>query len=148
MKVSRGDNYMAGFFQSKADDVAKLVLRIMLGGILLFHGVAKLIHGVGWLQMLLGNLGLPGILAYGPYIGEFVAPILLIVGILTRPAALVIAFDMVMAVALVGSKRIFMVGQSGGWALELEGLIFLSALAIFFAGAGKYSVTGTKSTWL
>ncbi|WP_323129421.1 DoxX family protein, partial [Klebsiella pneumoniae] len=42
---------------------------------------------------LLAAQGLPGFIAYGVLVGEVVAPCLLILGVLTRPAALVLALD-------------------------------------------------------
>ena len=139
---------MANFLHSKsADDIGKLILRIMVGGTLLFHGIAKLGHGVAWMSGPLGQVGLPGFISYGAYIGEVVAPILVIIGFLTRPAALVIAFDLIMAIFLVGQSKIFSVGQSGGWGIELEMLFVLGGLALFFLGAGKYSLKGGKNTW-
>ena len=139
---------MANFLHSKsADDIGKLILRIMAGGSLLFHGIAKLGHGVAWMSDPLGQVGLPGFISYGAYIGEVVAPILVILGFLTRPAALVMAFDLFMAIFLVGRSRIFTVGQSGGWGVELEMFFVLTGLALFFLGAGKYSVSRGSTTW-
>ena len=124
---------------STRDDVAKLLLRVTLGGILLFHGVFKLTHGVEWMAGPLGALGLPGVLAYGTYGAEVLAPILLFVGWKARLAALVIAFDMVMAIVLVLRPRLFTVNQSGGgWGVELEGMILLVALSVFLLGSGRY----------
>jgi putative oxidoreductase len=139
---------MASFLQSKsAVDIGKLFLRLALGGLLIFHGIAKLGHGVAWMAGPLGQVGLPGFIAYGAYVGEFVAPILVIIGFLTRPAALIIAFDLFMAIFLVGRERIFTVGQSGGWAIELEAFYILTGLALFFLGAGKYSVSRGRTAW-
>jgi putative oxidoreductase len=129
-------------------DIGILILRIALGGILLFHGISKLGNGVEWMKQTLGQLGLPGVLAYGSYIAEVIAPILIILGFLTRPAALVIAFDMLMAVFLVLRQQIFTINSAGGgWAIELEALIFFVSLTIFFTGAGKLSVTRAKWNW-
>jgi putative oxidoreductase len=138
---------MAGF-KTNGNDIGLLLLREALGGILLFHGISKLSTGVEWVKGPLGQLGLPGVLAYGLYVAEIIAPILIILGFLTRPAALVIAFDMLMAVFLVQRQQIFTIKpMGGGWAIELEALIFLVAVALFFTGAGKYRVTKTKWIW-
>ncbi len=45
------------------------------------------------------------LIAYGVLVGEAVAPCLLIIGVLTRPAALVLAFTMVVAWLMVGLAR-------------------------------------------
>jgi hypothetical protein len=52
-----------------------------------------------------------------------VAPLLLLVGLWVVPAALVIAVNMVVAFALMHTRQILMLNNTGGWALEL-GLLF------------------------
>jgi putative oxidoreductase len=125
----------------KSTDVGLLVLRLALGMILLFHGVAKLQHGVAWIQQPLATLGLPGALAYGTYLAEIVAPVLLIVGAWTRIASAVIVVDLTMAIVLVLRPRLFAINpMGGGWAIELEGLILAVALALCLMGGGRYRV--------
>jgi putative oxidoreductase len=123
------------------DDLGKLILRLTVAGLMLFHGVAKVKGGVGFITGLLAQNGLPGFLAYGVYVLEIVAPILLILGLLTRLAALGIVADMVVAIGLVLRNQIFSVRQmGGGWAIELEMFFLLTALAIFFFGSGRYGL--------
>jgi putative oxidoreductase len=127
-------------------DVGILVLRFAVAIIVLFHGVYKLTHGVEWIKGPLGELGLPGFLAYGTYVAEIVAPLLLIAGVATRPAAMVIAFDMLMAIVLVFRPRLTEIKEAGGgWAIELEALLLLASLALFFTGAGTYRVGGRRT---
>ena len=76
------------------EDAGKLLLRLAVGGLMLFHGLHKLIDGVDGISGMLVAKGLPGFIAYGVLVGEVVAPCLLILGVLTRPAALVLAFTM------------------------------------------------------
>src|SRR5215469_15504132 len=90
----------------RTDDLGKLALRVILGVVLLFHGIYKLTHGVDWIKPRLAALYLPGVLAYGTYIAEVVAPVLLIVGYQARLAGLIVAFDMTMAMVLVLRSRI------------------------------------------
>ncbi len=133
-------------FQS--DDLGKLILRVAVGGIMLFHGIWKMMHGIGWLPPVLHMHGLPGFIAYGVFIAEVLAPILLFAGWLTRPASLTIVIDMLMALLLVLRNDIFAVKQGGGgWGIEVEALFLLGALTLFFTGAGKYSVSGGKGRW-
>ena len=134
--------------KSPSDDAGKLLLRLAVGGLMLFHGVSKLIHGIGWLMGMLNGMGLPGFIALGVYVGEVVGPILLIFGFKTRLAALVVAFDMLMAVLMVLRNQIFSVREmGGGWSIELEAFFFLGAIAIFYLGAGKYSVSRGQGPW-
>ena len=72
----------------KSNDIGILIIRLSVGLILLPHGISKLINGVDWLGGLLSNVSLPPIMKYGVYIGEIVAPILLVIGYRTRIAAL------------------------------------------------------------
>lgn len=121
------------------DDLGKLLLRLTLGVVVLFHGIFKLTHGVEWIGGPLGKLGLPGFLAYGVYIAEVLAPILLFAGWKARLAALAIGGDMLMAMILVLHPRLFTVNPSGGgWGVELEAMILLVALSIFLLGSGRY----------
>ena len=123
-------------------DTGKLVLRLVLAAMLLFHGVAKLHNGIGFIADMLAKAGLPAVLGYGVYIGEVIAPLLILIGLFTRAAALVVAINMVVAVLLVHTSQFFTLDKTGGWALELQGMYFFTALAIALLGAGRYSVGG------
>lgn len=138
---------MAGFFQTTGNDIGRLLLRIALGAVLLFHGIYKLTHGVEWVKGPLSQLGLPGFLAYGLYLAEIVAPILIMLGLITRLSVLVVAIDMIMAFVLMAWKRILTTGPAGGWGVELEFLILFAALVLFFTGSGKYGISKGRSTW-
>ena len=46
------------------EDLGKLILRLAVGGLLLFHGISKVIHGVAWMHGPLGALHLPSFIAY------------------------------------------------------------------------------------
>ena len=121
-----------------SEDFGKLILRFAVGGLLLFHGISKLMHGISWMMPMLAKAGLPAALAYGVYVGEVVAPVLIIVGLWTRPAALIVAIDLLMAIALVQRDKILTVSEmSGGWSIELEAFYVLAALALMFMGGGR-----------
>src|ERR1043166_6332734 len=98
-------------------EFGKLVLRVTLGGLLILHGIAKLRNGIAGIAERLSGLGLPDALAYLVYVGEVVAPVLLIVGLWARPAAAVVAINMVVAVAVAHTAQIGQLGRSGGLAL-------------------------------
>lgn len=118
------------------DDFGKLLLRLAVGGLMLFHGLHKLFDGVGGISNMLVAKGLPGFIAYGVLVGEVVAPCLLILGILTRPAALVLAFTMVVAWLMVGTGKTFALDAVGAWAIESLVYFFVGALAVAFLGQG------------
>ena len=112
---------------------------------MLFHGVAKVNHGVDWIYSLLETKGLPGFIAYGVFIGEIIAPILIIIGYLTRPAAMVYAVNIIVATLLVGMGKFFTLTQVGAWGLETETIYILGGFCIMFLGAGKYSLSDKTS---
>ena len=60
-------------------DLGLLILRITVAGLMLFHGVAKLSHLDG-IKRMLSEVGLPEFIAYGVFITELIAPILMIIG--------------------------------------------------------------------
>ena len=122
-------------------DAGLLVLRLGLGALMLFHGIYKLTHGIAWIAGPLGKAGLPAWLAYGVYVGEVLAPVLVILGLWARPAALIIAFDMCMAIFLARRGDVAKINPGGGgWAIELELMFLVAALAIALAGSGRYSL--------
>lgn len=132
----------------RSDDTGKLVLRLSLGILILLHGISKLTGGgVGFVAGMLTAHGLPAALAYLVYVGEVLAPVLLIVGIFTRPAAWIVVINMLVAFWLVHMKDLAVIGKTGGWALELQGLYLFGALAIAFLGAGRFSVGGTSGRY-
>jgi putative oxidoreductase len=126
------------------DDLGKLVLRVSLGAMLMLHGIAKLSTGVDGIAGMLQQHGLPGALAYAVFIGELLAPLAMIIGLWTRPAALVAAINMGVAIALAHAGDMFKLGQQGGWAIELQGLYLFGALAVLLLGGGRFSVGGLR----
>lgn len=129
------------------NDLGKLLLRFSVGGLMLFHGIHKLESGLGFIEKSLVDAGLPAFLSYGVLVGEILAPLLVVLGILSRPAALLEAFVMVMAVYLVHTDELFSLTQHGGHALELQFLYLFGSLAIVFLGSGKYSVSRGRGLW-
>ena len=121
-------------------DLGKFVLRVTLGLLVLLHGIGKITGGVGGIEGMLQGAGLPGVLAYGAYIGEVLAPLLLIVGFQTRIAGVLVAVNMLFAIALAHLGELAALNQGGGWALELQGMFLFTAIAIALLGAGRYSL--------
>ncbi|AYM97633.1 DoxX family protein [Acidovorax sp. 1608163] len=122
------------------DDAGKLVLRVAIGLLVLLHGIFKITHGVGFIGGMLDKAGLPGFLAYGVYIGEVVAPLMMLLGVGARAGAAIVVANMLVALGLVHMGDLFVITKQGGWALELQGLYLFGALAVALLGAGRYSV--------
>lgn len=123
-------------------DLGKLVLRVSIAVLMLFHGFKKISGGIGGIKGLVVKGGFPEFLAYGVYVGEIIVPVLLILGLFTRLSAFVFAVTMGFAIAaLAYSGRILAIdARTGGLMIELPLLYLLAALAVFFLGAGKYSL--------
>lgn len=130
----------------KNNDLGLLVLRITIGVLMLLHGISKLKGGLDFISGMLVEKGLPGFIAYGVLVGEILAPILLIIGFRTRIAAIIYAFNCLVAVLMVHSADIFKMSEHGGWELELLGLYFFTSLALFFTGGGKYGASN-RNIW-
>ncbi|AST79174.1 TPA: DoxX family protein [Citrobacter farmeri] len=128
------------------EDFGKFLLRLAVGGLMLFHGLHKLFAGIDGISGMLVAKGLPGFIAYGVLVGEVIAPCLIILGILTRPAALVLAFTMIVAWLMVGMNETWALDKTGAWAIESLVYFFIGALAVAFLGAGRFSVAG-NSAW-
>jgi putative oxidoreductase len=118
-----------------------LILRVVLGALILFHGIGKMVHGVAPIEQMLQAHGLPPALAYASYAGEVLGPLMLIVGFYARIGALLIAINMLVAFALVHASQLASLNpQSGGWALELQGMYLFTAVALALIGPGRFAV--------
>ncbi len=122
------------------DDLGKLVLRLTLGILTLLHGIAKMRYGVSGIESMVASHGLPGFLAYGVFVGEVFAPLLVIMGFYARIGGVIIAFNMVVAIALAHTAQLLMIGQQGGWELELQGFYLFTALTVALIGPGKFGI--------
>nr|MBS0021934.1 DoxX family protein [Gammaproteobacteria bacterium] len=130
-------NYL---LSERSQDLGKLILRIVLGLLILLHGIAKLIGGVGGIAGMLQGVGLPGFVAYGVLIGEVIAPLLLLSGFYARIGAALIAVNMVVAILLAHAGEIFSLGPQGGWQIELQGMFLFTAVALVFLGPGRIAI--------
>ena len=122
------------------EDTGKLVLRLTVGGLILMHGIAKLSSGVGRIGGMLQDIGLPAEIAFGAYIGEILAPLLVTLGFYSRIAALVIVVNMVFAIGLVHMGDVFTINKTGGWGIELQAFFLLTALCVALIGPGRFAV--------
>lgn len=130
-----------------SEDMGKFLLRVTLALLILLHGIAKLMGGIGFISGLVAKMGWPSAFAYMVYVGEVIAPLLVLFGVWTRPAAAVIAINMLMAIFLVHMPELTQLNKTGGWALELQGMFLVGALAVALLGAGRYSIGGSGGKW-
>ncbi len=124
------------------DDLGKLVLRLMVGGFMILHGISKVLNP-GSLDFIGGTLtsaGLPAFIAYGVYVGEVLAPLLIIAGVYCRAGGLLIAVNMMFAIGLVHAGEALSLTDRGTWAIELQGFFLFGGLVIALMGSGKFAV--------
>ncbi|HEY0491814.1 MAG TPA: DoxX family protein [Telluria sp.] len=137
----------ANTLNTSTEDLGKLVIRSALAILVLLHGISKLTGGIDGITGMVTNAGLPAVFAYGVYIGEVVAPLLVLIGLWTRAAAAVMVVNMVVAIMLAHIPDITQMNKMGGWALELQGMFLFGAIAVALLGAGRYSVGGANGKW-
>ena len=118
-------------------DLALLILRAVLGIIMIYHGWPKLTDLSGTIEGFAGmGLPLPAVAAVFSMVAEVFGGLLLLVGVLTDIAGLLIAIDMLGAIVFVHAKNGFAVAEGGyEWPLALLAM----ALAVALAGPGRYA---------
>lgn len=125
------------------EDIGKLILRVTLAVLMLFHGIAKIGH-LGGITKQMANHGLPEFLAYSVYLGEIVAPIMLLIGFRVKIAALVMSAMIVVASYMVYADKVFALGKHGAYALELQVFYIMVGIAIFFLGNDRYCLDAKR----
>ncbi len=129
------------------EDVGKLLLRMTVAGLMLFHGVEKLLHGPGSVGADLAQHGLPEFLAYGVYVGEVMAPAFVLVGAWTRLWAVVYALNITFATLLVHARDFVHLAPTGGWAAELYAFYITGPIVVALLGAGRYALRRGEFPW-
>ncbi|MBX3640877.1 MAG: DoxX family protein [Nitrosomonas sp.] len=126
-------------FPFQSDALGKLTLRLSVGVLMLFHGVYKILNpaSLDFISKQLAGMNLPQALAYGVYLGEVIAPLMIILGIFSRLGGLLVFGNMLFAIALAHRGQLFSLTDHGGYALELQIFFLLAGLAVFFLGSGK-----------
>lgn len=127
-------------------DVGLLVLRVGVGlSVLIFHGWSKLTGGVERWEKIggaMGNLGLdfaPAFWGLMAALAESACAALLIVGILTRPAAVMLAFTMLVAAVAHLSRPAD--ADGAGWAGASHALeLLVVSICLLLTGPGRFSL--------
>lgn len=131
------------------DDVALLVLRLLLGIVFFPHGMQKL---VGWfggygfsgtMGFFTGTLGIPAVFAFLAIMAEGLGALGLLTGFLTRVAAFGIAVNMAVAMYMMHFQNGFFMnwfGNQKGEGYEFHVLVIAIAIALMIRGGGKWSI--------
>ena len=128
---------------SRLAGLAPLIVRVIVGVIMAAHGLQKLLGGPANFGGFLQQLGVPAptLMAFVVTFVELVGGILLILGLFSRLAALLLTIDLVFAILLVklGVGLIAPADQPGtGYELDLA--LIAGFLVVLFAGPGPVSV--------
>ena len=119
-------------------DLALLILRVVLGIIMIYHGWPKLTDLGGTIEGMAGmGIPAPAVAAIFATVAEFVGGLLMLVGAFTDIAGLMFAIDMLGAITFVHAKNGFSVAKGG---VEWPLLLAAAALAIALSGPGGYAV--------
>jgi putative oxidoreductase len=123
-------------FLEKLKPLGLLMLRLAVGASLIFHGYPKLSDPARWLKVFPG-LGFPSYFAYISGILELFGGGLLVLGLFTRGAGLLLAIEMGLVVSRtrLPAAGIYAFGQ-----YELPLLLGAAALALATTGAGVISL--------
>ncbi|MFA6760595.1 MAG: DoxX family protein [Sulfuricurvum sp.] len=122
------------------NDITKLIMRLGVGILMLFHGAHKIIHGIAPIKQMVVSRGLPEVFAYGVYVGEVAMPILIILGVYARVAAGVMAVNMIFAIFLAYWGSLLTLTPQGGVVFELAFIYLLVSIAISVYGSGKFAI--------
>jgi putative oxidoreductase len=122
-----------------AEDFGKLLLRLNVGGLLLLHGVYRLLNGLDPVRDMLAACNIPTTFAFGIYFGELMAPVLIMIGLCSRAGGILVALNMTAAILLQPETASFF-ADNGGFALEFEVFYLVGGLCITCLGAGRLAV--------
>jgi putative oxidoreductase len=137
------------------DDVALLVLRVLLGVVFFPHGMQKLttmFGGYGFegtMGFFTGKLGVPALFAFLAIMAEGLGWLGLITGLLTRVAAFGISMNMAVAVYMIHWHNGFFMnwfgamtseGKPVGEGFEFHLLVIAIGIALMIRGGGKWSI--------
>jgi putative oxidoreductase len=118
--------------------VAFTLLRLAVGVIFVVHGAMKLSDVTGTAQAFAAQgIPLAGVSVYLAIAGEFLGGLGVLIGLLTRVAALGNFCVMVVAIGFVHLGH-GLLGKNGGWEYPL--VLLLTSLLFITSGAGPFSV--------
>lgn len=131
-------------------NVVGLILRITLAVVIFPHGAQKVLgwfggHGFRGTMKFFTGSGIPAPFALLAIATEFLGPLGLAVGLLTRVAALGIACVMLVAIVTVHWPHGFFVNWSGnqkGEGFEYHLLVLGIAITLIIVGGGAWSLDG------
>jgi putative oxidoreductase len=134
---------------STSDDTATAILRLVLGVVFFAHGAQKMLGWFGGpgfsgtIGFFTGMMHIPAPLAFLAIVAEFLGGLGLILGFLTRIAALGIAVNMLVAIRTVHTAFGFFMNWNGnqkGEGFEFHLLVLAMTAFLMIRGAGAFSI--------
>ena len=142
------DKFTINLFRT-SESVGPLLLRVSLAVVMFPHGAQK---ALGWfggsgfassMAFFTDKMGIPAVFAFLAITTEFLGPLALLFGFLTRIAAFAVGFDILVAALLVHIHFGFFMnwlGKQKGEGIEFDLLLWAIALALIVQGAGAFSI--------
>ena len=124
-------------FLNRLQPLGLLVLRLALGAIMIAHGWQKIAGGMSQFMGMLQHMGIPAWMGYLTVAAEFGGGILLVIGFLTRLAALAIFVDMLVAILKVHLPH-GLFSKNGGFEFPLACAAI--AFSLIWSGAGPIAI--------
>ena len=124
-------------FLNRLQPLGLLVLRLALGTVMIAHGYQKVFGGMPQFTGMLSHMGIPGWMGYLTAAAEFGGGILLVIGFLTRLAALAIFIDMLVAIFKVHLHN-GLFSKNGGF--EFPMVCGAIAFSLIWSGAGPIAI--------
>ncbi|PIW33456.1 MAG: DoxX family protein [Nitrosopumilales archaeon CG15_BIG_FIL_POST_REV_8_21_14_020_37_12] len=125
----------ASIRETKLNEITHFGLRSAIGVIFIVHGYEK--FNPGFSRFLTGVLGFPPEMQIPIALAELVSGVLLIIGVLSRISASMIAIIMTGAIFYVKNAA-NLTGQGG---YELDLILLAGAIVVIVAGPGKISLS-------
>ena len=122
---------------------ATTLVRFLVGLVFFLEGIKKFLFAVQWGAGRFARIGIPHPQVMGPFVGaiEIVCGFLLLVGLLTRLASLVLLIDISVAIA---STKVPLLLHNGFWPMEAEArtdyAMLLGLIFLLIVGAGPCSL--------
>jgi putative oxidoreductase len=126
-------------------DLAALVLRLVVGPAIAYHGYLKVKGGISGVADFVKSLGIPvpTVTAYAVTFIELVGGLLILVGLLTRLWGLLLAVEMALTTLLVKLDAGLIAAPGQGAGAELDLLYLAGGLSLALMGPGAFSADHT-----
>lgn len=127
----------------ETNPTAILLIRLIVGAVFLVEGIQKFLFPDALGAGRFIKIGIPAPEIMAPFVGgvETLGGALILIGLLTRPAAFALFIDILVAI---GTTKVPMLVEKGFWVMAHEARtdwsMLLGSIALFVTGAGKWSL--------